>query len=197
MTKGNPITQRQRKQVQTCTSLASTKYILATLRNSMRGLNKLLMVVQVYAITHTAINLGFYIFILLNSFPLISTFLMLQQYPFHLLHSLGHSGVCFSRSQNSGHSTVTAVPVLQATSSIPPTLSFASFRGLINAPLWLLSHANCVIWGERSGSRLNAELGPLSPDSGSTLVSGVITELGALSPDSIPNKHNLYSVYYM
>ncbi len=36
----------------------------------MRGLNKWLMVVQVYAIAHIAVNLGFHIFILLNlSFP--------------------------------------------------------------------------------------------------------------------------------
>ncbi len=34
----------------------------------MRGLIKWLMVVQVYAIAHIAINFGFYIFILLNSF---------------------------------------------------------------------------------------------------------------------------------
>ncbi len=34
----------------------------------MRGLNKWLMVVQVYAIAHIAVNLGFHIFILLNSF---------------------------------------------------------------------------------------------------------------------------------
>ncbi len=34
----------------------------------MRGLNKWLMVVQVYAIAHIAVNLGFHIFILLNLF---------------------------------------------------------------------------------------------------------------------------------
>ncbi len=34
----------------------------------MRGLIKWLMLVQVYAIAHIAINLGFHIFILLNSF---------------------------------------------------------------------------------------------------------------------------------
>ncbi len=54
-----------------------------------------------------------------------------------------------------------------------------------------------AIGGERSGSRLNAELGSLSPDKGSTPGSGVITELGALSPVSTPNTHNLYSVYYV
>ena len=38
--------------------------------NSMRGLIKWLMVVHVYAISRIAVNLGFHIFILLNSlFP--------------------------------------------------------------------------------------------------------------------------------
>ncbi len=32
----------------------------------MRGLNKSLMVVQVYAIAHIAVNVGYHIFILLN-----------------------------------------------------------------------------------------------------------------------------------
>ncbi len=94
-------------------------------------------------------------------------------------------------------SKATAVPLLQATSSTPPTLSFASFGGVINAPLWLVSHANCVFWGERTGSGLNAELVPLSPDRGSTPGSGVITKLVDLFLDSMPNTHNLCSVYYM
>ncbi len=37
--------------------------ILASLRNSMRGLNKWLMVVRVYAMAHIAVNLVFHIFI--------------------------------------------------------------------------------------------------------------------------------------
>ncbi len=41
--------------------------ILASLKNSMRGLNQWLMV-QVYEIAHIAINLAFHILIILNSF---------------------------------------------------------------------------------------------------------------------------------
>ncbi len=54
------------------------------------------------------------------------------------------------------------VPLLQAISSIPSALINASFGGY-QAPLWLLSHDNSIL-GEYSGSRLSAELGPLSPD---------------------------------
>ncbi len=57
------------------TELVHLIQILASLRNSMRGLNKWLMVVQVYAIAHIAVNMGFHIFILLNSsFPYFLSF---------------------------------------------------------------------------------------------------------------------------
>ncbi len=69
MTKGNPLTQRQRKyKLQIFDELVHLIKIFASLRNSIRGLIKWLLVVQVYAITNIAISLGFHIFILLNSF---------------------------------------------------------------------------------------------------------------------------------
>ncbi len=77
MTKGNPLTHRQCKKV-TSRFLAELVYlidILTSLRNSIQGLNRWLMVVQVYAIAHIAINLGFHVFILLNSsFPQFLSF---------------------------------------------------------------------------------------------------------------------------
>ncbi len=67
-TKENPLTQRQRKyELQICAELAHLIYILASLRKSVQGLNKWLMVFQVYATAHFCYKLGFHIFILLNS----------------------------------------------------------------------------------------------------------------------------------
>ncbi len=67
----------QVKQLRLLAELVHLIQILASLNNSKRGLNKWLMVVQVYAIAHIAINLGFHIFILLNSSFL--TFSLLQR----------------------------------------------------------------------------------------------------------------------
>ncbi len=61
--KGNPETQKLRKyKPQT---LAGTGVILASLKKSMRVLNMWLMIVQVYAIAHIAVNVGYQILILL------------------------------------------------------------------------------------------------------------------------------------
>ncbi len=59
---------KQHKYLQILTELVHLIYILASLRNSMRGLLKWLMVVRVYAIAYISINLGFHILIFLNSF---------------------------------------------------------------------------------------------------------------------------------
>ncbi len=68
-TKGNPLTQSTTQvQLQIFAELVHFIYILASLRISMQGLNKWLIVVQVYAIAHIAKSLGFHISILLNSF---------------------------------------------------------------------------------------------------------------------------------